>query len=321
MWFFRKKEPLSPHDIEHLRRRDILSLQLLGVIGVVVIGCKTRRSTRTEQPIPPSPLSPTPVEGDKAPSQPGPTTPPVQNTDKPATENEAKCTNLIDISPFPEAKENLEPRLKLYGESSSTLLVIDLPKYVHGNLISVFVVRQNGEVIAQKGISSFADIKPDLSIRPLVFDNLSIKNERRLSLIFETSCNSCDGGKAYYKYQMTEDLVFETKFNGKPVYGLMPTNAPLNFYKYQAFADFLPQMDDFDTSSTYFYQVLSDEAKYDAVGGLNGFIITDLFGNILSENGKNKDGKLWADIMNHHIFICYRLVADQFYVRTFIRLS
>ena len=312
MWLFGKK---AHQKSEWSRRELLLPGALASLIGALLAGCKSKdaRSART------SPSSP--VSG---PGQPDPddSSEPVDSNPFDSSAEEVVCSNEVDYSLLPDITPNFAPKIKFYGSPDSALVAIDLPIYVHtGILQSVFIVRQSGAAIAQKGISDEADIDARSAARTIIFDNIRLGPERHLVLLFEIDCQSCEGGKALLKYVMPHEIAFENRFRDRPVNALTPSSMPADFYQHQAFADFLPMDDHFTESGNTFHQVSSDDAKYDSAGGLKDFVITDLMGNVLAERGGKTDSTTWSNIMNYPQFICYKLVGEQYYVRTFVRVS
>ena len=234
------------------------------------------------------------------------------------TDSNQSCnadTNVIDWSKLENAYENLEPRYKFYGDSSSSMMVLSLPKYQHGNLIDVYLVRNSGKLIAQKGITEIADINENTTLKPIVFDNIQMKDDKRLVIIYKVADNQF--GIRFTKHEMQYDVTFSDNFRGKPAYGLTPSSVPGYFAANQATPSFGP---DPKVAQGFYdlgtYTVGSEDSYFSGSSALKGYIITDLMGNILSENGEK-----FNNLIQFPEFICYKLVDDKFYLRTFIRTA
>ncbi|MCB9229587.1 MAG: hypothetical protein H6618_08245 [Deltaproteobacteria bacterium] len=224
--------------------------------------------------------------------------------------------NKIDWQGLPDAGENLEAVYKFYGDHNSAMVVVSLPKYQHGNLSEMYLLRPSGKLLAGKGIVDQTDIRPDTSIRPVVFDNLRIKSDRQLILVFKTACPNCEGSYFYSKHTMKYAIAFSDTFLGKKVQSPTPLSVPGVFGEYQAFANIGPNpefTDRFFKSGSY--SIASEDAVFSAATELKDCIITDLSGTPVSGAGDT-----FTDILEYPEFICYRLVDDQFYLRTFVRL-
>lgn len=224
-------------------------------------------------------------------------------------------TNVIDWSKLENAYENLEPIYKFYGNTSSSMMVLSLPKYQHGNLIDIYLVRYSGKLIAQKGISELADINDNTTLKPVIFDNIQMKDDRRLVIIYKVVDNQF--GIRFTKHEMTYDVTFSDNFRGKPAFGLSPNSVPGHFATSQATPSFGPDPNMlqgfYDLGK---YTVASEDSYFLGSPGLQGFIITDLMGNVLSE-----DGEKFNNLIQYPEFICYKLVDNKFYMRTFIRTA
>lgn len=223
-------------------------------------------------------------------------------------------TNTIDWKGFENAYENLEPRYKFYGDSSSSMMVLSLPKYQHGNLIDVFLARYSGKIIAQKGIVESADINDNTTLKPIVFDNIQMKDDKRLVIIYKISDQF---GVKVTKHEMQYDVTFSDSFRGKPAFGLSPSSVPGHFAQNQATPSFGPDpniVQGFHDLGTY--TLGSEDSYFAGSPALKGYIITDLMGNTLSENGEK-----FNNLVQYPEFICYKLVENKFYLRTFIRAA
>ena len=235
-------------------------------------------------------------------------------------DNKSGCdqskVNFIEWQKLPDAAGNLDVVYKFYGDTASTMMVIGLPYYQHGALLEIFVVRPSGKMLAGKGIVDPTDIRPDTSLRPVIFDNLQIKSDRQLVIIFKTACSDCEGGNHYSKHAMKYNITFSDTFMGKKVQSLTPTTVPGIFGKYQAYPNISPQEDNttgYLTTGTY--SIASEDALFAGTNELKNYIITDLVGEPLSGAGET-----FTNIMEYPEFICYRLVDNQFYLRTFVRI-
>jgi hypothetical protein len=305
------------------RRSFFLGLPFLAGLA----SCKKETQVDLRKPI--SKKAPPETPPPNGITNPQPTPPEGPNGPAPV-ETPTDCPNFLDLSKIEDiTEERFQTALKVYGDPSSALLVISMPKYSVRTkgpdpLQSIFVLQQEGKVLAQKAILR-SDVKSNNTLRPIFFDHLGLKNVTRLVLLFEL-------GVSQKKYSMDRDLTFENQFRGKPAYGATTGQmSPLvsDFDQYQKFCDFLPQREGFAPSPDgKSEQMLSHEVIYRAQGGLEGCVITDLFGDPLSEDGKDKKTREdnWADIIQHPYFICYAPVGNDkanpdHYIRTFLRVS
>jgi len=238
-----------------------------------------------------------------------------ENSESKKTCDQSKV-NYIKWQDLPDVQDNLEPVYKFYGDTASSMMVISLPFYQHGNLLEVFIVRPSGKLLAGKGITDPADIRPNTTLRPVIFDNLQIKSDRLLIIIFKTACGSCSDGFLYSKHAMKFSITFADTFMGKKVLGLTPRSVPGLYAEYQAFANIGP---DEEATAGFFdqgtYTMASEEAVFVGSSFLKDYAITDIVGNIISQKGEK-----FNNIIEYPEFVCYKLVNNQFYIRTFVRL-
>ncbi|MBI2603036.1 MAG: hypothetical protein HYW48_08265 [Deltaproteobacteria bacterium] len=235
--------------------------------------------------------------------------------DKPTGEkDERECEELtVDLAKFPTAGENMDARMVFYGDSTSTLMVIDLPKYQHGLLKSMIVYLQPSQrVIARRGIFEESDIKDDTTLRPVAIENVPMKGDRKAALIYEVQCDGCAGGVQFLKYEFPTDIVYSTTFLDKPAYGLNPSSMPQLFKNYQTIPLFAQEPEKAVREKVL--QLANPLTPY-SVSGLDDVYVTDLMGKILSV-----PGQAFKDIWEYPEFICYRSVKNMFYIRTFVRV-
>ncbi|MFK7826839.1 MAG: hypothetical protein AB8G05_22035 [Oligoflexales bacterium] len=307
----------SEHYLE--RRRLVGSLGSCLQLGIIFLSaCKLQKRDDFKKEI----IEPVGEPNGQGPSDENPDDEKGSSLDAPLgtqdPESNQSCnadTNVIEWSKLENAYENLEPSYKFYGDSSSSMLVLSLPKYQHGNLIDVYLVRYSGKLIAQKGITEIADINENTTLKPIVFDNIQMKDDKRLVIIYKVADNQF--GIKFTKHEMRYDVTFSDNFRGKPAYGMTPSSVPGYFAANQATPSFGPDPNVvqgfYDLGN---YTVGSEDAFFAGSPALKGYIITDLMGNTLSENGEK-----FNNLIQFPEFICYKLVDNKFYLRTFIRTA
>lgn len=225
-----------------------------------------------------------------------------------------ECKDVeIDLANFDPVSENLETKLVFYGDSRSTLMVLSLPKYQHGSLANVIIMLlPSKRLAATRGIFEQSDILPDTRLRPLAFDNLRLKSDRRVAILYKLHCSECSGGYRYLKYEMPGELQYQTRFLGKDVYGATSSSLPPAFASNQAVVDFkLPERDSLQKRRGYLVPSLDTVLS---ASGLEGTYITDLAGNILATPNTT-----FSDFLSYPEFICYKDYKNQYFIRTFIR--
>lgn len=207
---------------------------------------------------------------------------------------------------------NLKPEIIFYGNAQSAMMVIDLPDYSYFaktlQLITVF--RPSGDPICEKRIESASDINSTNYIRPIVFDNISLKNDKKLTLLFKEGVSN---GVKYSRYDMEVQVAFTDTFMGKPV---RSANDPL-VSAYRGYPNFKLDKDNSLPRSIDNVISLDGTARYSPAIGLNKCILADMMNRPL----RVSDGALFKDIGDINQFICYQKVNDgDFYVRTFVRV-
>ena len=317
------KSPLSGHRLRTFVSGFLGYPTLLPIFFLILYSCKTRSRRKITSG----------EEADQASNRSRePERPPItpesgRGSEQQASETRDSCTrqslNTLDWRSLPEAGENLEARYKFYGNTTSTMMVLDLPKYQHGGLAEIFLVRVSGKLLAGKGIVDGADIRADTSLRPVVFDNIQLKGDRQLIIVFKTVCQDCEGGYLYTRYMMKYAISFSDTFRGKKVLSPDPTSVPGIYQNHQAFANIGPDPENMDGFFNYgSYSIASDGADFKGSLELKGYIVTNMMGDIITKSDgiTALRGEQFNDILENHQFICYKLVENQYYVRTFVRL-
>lgn len=166
-------------------RRSYLKKGFLAA-GAALFYAACKSAAKKENSGSPAPTAP---QGPSEPQAPTEVSDPTQNNTAPATP--VNCTQAsIDLKTVPKASENLTTEIYCYGDSSSTLLIVHLPKYQYGNLISMTVMLQpSGRIIAQKGIFDESNIRPDTTLRPVAFDGLRIRTDTQAVVLFKMRAN------------------------------------------------------------------------------------------------------------------------------------
>lgn len=308
----------SPSD----RSRRAWLKPLLGLFALLFLAyCKTtRRSVRTPGPVKKDGPPPQPaiggVPGEKTNTNSESDTDTDTNTGTDSTLSDCDKPIQINLGQYSDVTEALSTNLIFYGIPLSFMMVLTLPKYQHGLLAGVVVIGlPSGRVIAQKGIVPSVDIDAYQTLKPFVIDNLNLKTDKKVAILYRLTCNGCKSGREYKKFVMSADISFATTFNGKPVIDASPIAVPALFWPYQAQAYYWPEsasLHSFDTGDIY--QTAYKEVLVH-VGGLADCTITDLAGRLVE---LGPDGLL-PNPTDHTELIVYRL-ANDLYIRSFIRM-
>ncbi len=232
--------------------------------------------------------------------------------------------NTADLASIPsEIPEALKPELYAYGSPKKCSLVVSFPKYGHGGPVEVasFVIaRFTGSLVALKVIMR-SDIAADNKIIPVVLDNLPVSKGDKVCIIVQTT----DGNQ--YKHQIEAPISFQDPYLKSETYvdlslasditipdGVQPI---INFYPTNPRSLGANPSDDqikeiWDRGD---YFIAGSTSQYSTSPGLTDFIITDLTGTILSQQGET-----FNDLLNHTEVICYKNMGGTWY-RTMIRLG
>ncbi|MBP6217094.1 MAG: hypothetical protein KA436_00745 [Oligoflexales bacterium] len=232
-------------------------------------------------------------------------------------EDSCDAAPIIDLSQYPKAGENLEANIVFYGDPSSTLIAIDFPKYSHGLLRSIFVVSQESkQVLAQRWIDPESDVKEDTRLYPIIFENIKIKPNTHITLLYQQNCPSCSGGSLFSTFTMNNSAVsYAHTFMGKPVYGVTSNSAHPLYSVGSAQPKLSLSPGGEHLSERGSYTNASPQTEW-TVKGLEDCYITDLFGTILAP----PKTEFHVTTTNPE-FICYRSVNNSFFIRTLVRMN
>ena len=226
----------------------------------------------------------------------------------------------VDLSAYSEAGEALEVVYRFYGSSDSAVMAIGLPKYQHGLLNGIIVVGlPTGRVLARKGIIPSVDILEDETLRPILLDNLSIKGDKKIAILFELSCATCETGYEYRKFEMKESEViqFDEKFQNRSVYSVSSSRISPQWIASQVSPLIIPR-NELEREEKLYYR--SSGHKYSLrktefrMVGVESCYITDVLGNILA-----KPGQEFNRVTEFPDLICYRPIENVGFVRSFLR--
>jgi hypothetical protein len=234
--------------------------------------------------------------------------------------NTAICSAppTIDLTAYPVIDETLQTTFAFYGDSFSTMMVMSCPKYTQGLLQSIIVIlKPSGRVVAQRCIDPLVDIRPDTTMKDIVFDNLNIKSDYQVALLFKLTCTSCSNGFIYKKLEPTNRISYITTFQGTPVQTISSSSVSSLYATYSTRPQVWFQALNNSLFDSGDYFTATPNTTFQA-SGLTGLYITDL----LSQTILASPGMVFTDFVNYPEFICYNLVSSgvKFYVRTFVRL-
>jgi hypothetical protein len=232
------------------------------------------------------------------------------------------CTSLSASKLDPTNIEQTDhvPRINFYGNRKSAMVVIDLAGYLFSSpdpIAQIVLVREDFSLIGMHGISS-ADVKDDSRARPIVIDHVSLKDSKRIFLVFLNKSGE------QRKFAMGEDIEFVTRFRDKSVKDLSDfALLDKDYASHQGIPNIEEvKYDGFEQSDDPLHvfakgrklYTAQSTAKFIRAARLNGFIITDLMGDSLGNGGE------FQDILEHPTFICYKEVEDV-YFRTIVKVG
>ncbi|MBI2602300.1 MAG: hypothetical protein HYW48_04520 [Deltaproteobacteria bacterium] len=219
-------------------------------------------------------------------------------------EGECPASGLVAIDKIRIAPEDLELASRTYGKSGSVLFAFRLPKYVHGNLRGFYLVRENGEPLAYKPVFPGIEVKADqLGIQYL--DHLPLKEGDFFAIVFQW-------GADVYKSPRLGPVKFERRFRDLPIVGFgefAPVGglvAPSLVPKFRR--------EDIEVWEGDYWNFSSGGAFHPS-NDLREFILTDLMGSVLAEEGDK-----FTEFEKYPMIIAYRNMGT-LYARTFLRFS
>ncbi len=295
-------------------RRTYLKALFGGGLGLLLAACNKKNSDASQSSSSGVRVAPT---GTQAP----PLATNSSNTTSTTTQTQdcqSAQINLADISQ--NATPNLRTLCTFYGDSTSALMVVNLPDYQHGILETITVMLlPSGRVVAQKGIFPNSDVRLNTTVRALTFENIRIKADTQVALVFKLSCTSCDPLLKFGPISIT----FNNLFLGKTAYGLSSSSlpsisgssTPLPYSTNQAMPLFSPIIKEGTIITQNRISSVDPNSIQFQASGFESLYVTDLVGNILS-----LPGSPFTQILEYPEFICYKLVQNMYYVRTFVRV-
>ena len=308
---------------EKTDRRGYLKTSLGTGLALLLAACKTTKNRSAAADPSSSGIVTAPDDN--------PTTPPLtgisNNTSSGTTTGTGQSSQTdcqapqIDLSVIAAATPNLNAQCFFYGNSTSALLVVSCPQYQYGILQSITILLQpSGRVVAQKGIFQASDIRPDTTLRPVTFENVLIKNDTQVVLLYAQTCSTCASGVSYSKFGPL-NITYTTQFLGLPAYGLTPSAMPIlpggtsvQYSTYEAEPLFSPTLSSSSVVLQSGYNTVVPGIIQFQANGFTDLYVTDLAGNVLSTPGQP-----FTQIIEYPEFICYRLVGN-YYIRTFVRV-
>lgn len=229
------------------------------------------------------------------------------------TSSQPKCvddSNQVALDKVKNAEEAYDPIVKLFGIETNAMVVIALPKYQHSNLKDIYLLTHDGKLLAHKGLSELSDIDVDKTLKPILFDQIFIGNNRNFALLYQNIDNQ------YSKYILKEAAEFETTFKDKKVYGLSPISVPTpDYYSHHLNNIVTPVKDQFDYQQDPTANIFAgSDTKFHPLSIDNDSYLTDLIGNEIStENGA------FSEFGRYQTLIHYKKVRE-YYLRTFIKI-
>lgn len=232
---------------------------------------------------------------------------PGSNTGEACEEN---GTSVI-IDKIADAGDELNFDYQIYGSESSALIVIQFSHYQKNEVSEIYIAKDNGQLVAQRGISETSDVNDDGSIKILNFDHIQIKEGEKLLLLFKTIQIQ------FLKKEFSEPVAFQTRFRDLPVTGPgTPDFSNLDYYDRHPGNAFSPdeKLYSLEKDPEAILKA-SFDAKYLTHEDYSGSVITDLMGNVVSDHGENFNA-----LNDNTQFIVYRLMERKYWFRTFIRI-
>lgn len=239
---------------------------------------------------------------------------PTQTIQLPGSNTSDHCESngsSVIIDKITDAGDDLNFNHQIYGSESSALIVIEFPHYQKNEVSDIYIARENGQLIAQRGISETSDVNDDGSIRILSFDHIQLKEGEKLVLLFKTIQIQ------FFKKDFSEVVTLQTRFRDLPVSGPgSPDFTNLDYYDRHPGNAFSPdeKLYSLEKDQEAILKA-SFDAKYLSHEDYSGTVITDLMGNVVADHGEN-----FNNLNDNTQFIVYRLMDRKYWFRTFIRI-
>ncbi|MBP6218851.1 MAG: hypothetical protein KA436_09710 [Oligoflexales bacterium] len=211
---------------------------------------------------------------------------------------------LIQIDKLARASEDLEPECFLYVEESQSFFAFHLPKYQHGYLTEYYLTDEGGRLLVGKSVQGHVDVSKTKKLKVQYYSDLAELRGQKICFIYKVH------GK-YYQYRLESPLESKVLFREKKVRTLPPSQIPSLSFDYDFSDNDLESLNKNDpgqnigSSSGWLYQKNPN---------LSGFILTDMVGRVLAE-----DGSGYTDFLEHSMMIAYRGLAND-YERCFLRV-
>lgn len=209
----------------------------------------------------------------------------------------------LDLANIPVAAENFAIDYAFYGRSGLALFAFRLPKYSSAGLKGFYLVREDGRPVAFKAISP-VDISK-LRLNAQVLEGLPLTLGEYLYVVFDAELGLSRSSKRLR-------VLWTSEFRSKPCRGPHQGVAAkdLGFFTVLPEDDDIildPSLDDFAAprNSTRFRPVLA----------LEGFIVTDIFGKVLAESGRQ-----YTEFRYGNWLILYKDLGTH-YARRILRLA
>lgn len=226
----------------------------------------------------------------------------------------ASCITTIaklDFAQIADGPQELTPTTRLYGSTQSSLLAIGFPQYQDSGLTELYVAYADGTLIAQKKVQDVYDIQNGI-LRIQIFDHLQLDSKKVIAIL-------CKVDTIFYKFVQTAPPIFETLYKGKVVFSPNDIGAGIPHASEGARPQVLVQPGQnakLAAKQAEDYFLVADNATFQASVALQGWTLCDLMGNTVAEYAE-----LFQDFYNQPYLIAYKLVNNQYYLRTILHLT
>lgn len=217
----------------------------------------------------------------------------------------------IDTTKLAPASGDLIPALRFYGNAYWGMLAMQFK--TPEELVKITVLHTDGSPIALHIVTP-ADKSP-AGYRPMILENLPLKNAAKIRLIITTA-------KSSQVYEAA--IAFATTFNGLPVVDLGNKSVAPTFAANQSFAQFAETAGTFSKDTTVTYpndfngatvrnlQTAISTTTWVQGAGVKG-IITDIMGTVIPTLSGSA-------LLEYQTFCTYVLVQNQ-YIRTTLKVG
>lgn len=220
----------------------------------------------------------------------------------PMQTQQACFKNLVfPIDQIPDLPEELRVIYRFYCKGSWMILGYNIPHYRHikTQINSIYLCKEDGELLAQKGFSTFRDLAEDESFKSAFFERKIKASDKKFFIVFVTSTQKS------YKCAIERSKESEDTFLAKPIQSAgIPIQRP-----------FVPKKERFYVSSQTAKLIVIADDQVENPQKLRDVIVTDIAGKVLSELGQD-----FNQMTKYSIFVCYKPIKDNYYEQSIIRL-